>query len=302
MGQNSFADFGSQTYTVIIHNYSTLSRGRGEFFAARSIALRKPSALRSRSRGGIAGDFLPRRASGAEGDAPLFVSPRAPRGGGCLVKLSMNNVWIHIYTDLAARMGKENRPQSADCVATPLAAVTCEFAIFPECVRRQCAQRRYQRQQLPEPAFLHRHRRGKPRFESLRQPDFDRHDAVWDDGTGRQQQRRDAFQHRRQRRRLPQLTLVYRKRRRVRGRAPQGRFDGSLFGFGACGQCKQCHNHPRWNGHLGGDGRELRHQFDLVWHASTGRKQRRWQRLFPHRLGPNNFPSRSSASAARRAA
>ena len=47
----------------------------------------------------------------------------------------MSNVRIQIYTDLAARMGKGNRSGSADCVATPLAAVTCNFAIFLECVR-----------------------------------------------------------------------------------------------------------------------------------------------------------------------
>ncbi len=32
-------------------------------------------------------------------------------------------------------MGKEDLPCGADCVATPLAAVTCEFASFPEWVR-----------------------------------------------------------------------------------------------------------------------------------------------------------------------
>ena len=31
-------------------------------------------------------------------------------------------------------MGEENRA-CADCVASPLAAVTCEFAVFSECVQ-----------------------------------------------------------------------------------------------------------------------------------------------------------------------
>ncbi len=77
-----FGDFKNHTYTVSIHNYIHLSIGRRELFAARSIALRRQSALRSRRRGGIAGDFLPRRAHGAEGDAPLFVSPPARHAGG----------------------------------------------------------------------------------------------------------------------------------------------------------------------------------------------------------------------------
>ncbi len=81
-------------------------------------------------------DLRSRWTAGRRGPTVHPCSRRSAGGGDfCVYQLSKSSVWIQIYTDLAARMGKGNRSGSADCVATPLAAVTCEFASFPECVR-----------------------------------------------------------------------------------------------------------------------------------------------------------------------